>query len=178
MMNKLKTALVLAIIGIVSGALIFGTNELTEDGIIEIRAERERAYYKEIFGLDETDEITFTTLELTGDLVEEVTIFDATGNELGYIYKGEETNTYGSITVLIGVRLDGTIASVVISNTTNTPIFVKRIENDYLSPFAGQDTSDVTFDAQTGASYTYGSVEKFVDLAAQYYQVNRGGDND
>lgn len=178
MMNKLKTALVLTIIGIVSGLLIFGTNELTEDGIIEIRAERERSYYREIFGLDADDIIAYDTADLTDGLANEYTIYDGEGAILGYIYKGEDTNSYGSITVLVGIRLDGTISSVVISNTTNTPIFVKKIETDYLFPFVGQDTADVAFDAKTGASYTYGSVSEIVDLAATYYQENRGGDND
>lgn len=178
MIDKLKIALVLLIIGAVSGGLIYLTNELTEDGITEIRAERERSYYKEIFDVSVDDIITYDVASLTNGLEEEVIVYDENDVVIGYIYKGSETNTYGSITVLIGVRTDGTIANVVISNTTNTPIFVKKIETDYLSPFAGQDTSDVQFDDRTGASYTYGSVQKFVDLAAQYYQANRGDDND
>ena len=64
MMDKLKTALVLLIIGAVSGLLIYGTNELTKDGIIAIRQEREQSYYMDIFSLDAASEITFDKITL------------------------------------------------------------------------------------------------------------------
>ncbi len=174
MMDKLKTALVLLIIGAISGLLIYGTNEITKDGIIEIRADREQTYYMDIFALDENANITFDKLELGDGLEEEVTIYDKDGNLLGYIYKGTDKNNYGEVTVLVGIKTNGEIASVVISSTTNTATFVKNIETNYLSPFAGQNTENITFDAKTGATYTYGSVSKIVTLASEYFIQNRG----
>ncbi len=176
MLDKLKTALVLFVIATVAGLMIFGTNELTYDGIVANRLAREQAFYKAMFDLDEDSDITTISAELDGVLDEELAIYDDQNNLMGYVYKGEETNNYGDITVLVGVRIDGTIVQVVISSTTNTPTFVKKIETTYLAPFVGQDTTDVTYDERTGASYTYGSVQRFVEAAADYFQNERGGD--
>lgn len=179
MLDKLKTALVLVVIGAVSGALIFGTNSLTEDQISANVKNQEFGYYAEIFELDaipEEEDIVVTTID--GVLSVEMQIFDANDDFAGYIYKGEDTNSYGDVTVLVGMNTDGTIQQVVISDSSNTPIFVKKIEADYLLPFIGQTADNVLFDERTGASFTYGSVEKIVDAAATYFEANRGGAND
>lgn len=176
MLDKLKTAVVLFVIATVAGLLIFLTNELTYDGIVANQLAREQAFYKEMFELDENMDITTLTVELDGVLAEELAIYDDQDTLLGYVYKGEDTNNYGDITVLIGVRTDGTIVQVIIAATTNTPTFVKKIETTYLAPFVDQDTSDVTYDERTGASYTYGSVQALVEAAAEYFQSERGGD--
>lgn len=177
MLDKLKIAVVLLLIGAVSGFLIFTTNDLTKDGIAEKRRLQEIGYYLEIYNLEEGTNIGFSEHELDGVLTSEIEITDESGALLGYIYKGEETNNYGTITVLVGVNLDGTIAKVVIASSTNTPTFVKKIENNYLDPFVAQPTSDVQYDERTGASYTYGSVSKFVREASSYYQANRGDES-
>ncbi len=173
MLDKMKTTIVLVIIAAISGALIFAANEMTKDTIIENRIIREENLYKEIFGLESDDVITYEKLSLDGNLAEEVTVIDSDGIIIGYVYKGDERNNYGDIIVLIGVNTNGTIADVKISETTNTPNFVKKIKDDYLSPFAGQSTSNVEFDDKTGATFTYGSVSKFVEAASDYFQ-NRG----
>ena len=70
MLDKFKTALVLVIIGAVSGFLIWGTNELTNEDIVLNRELREQGYYKEIFGLEESFEITFEKITINEKLVE------------------------------------------------------------------------------------------------------------
>ena len=175
MLDKLKVAVVLVVIGAVAGLLIYGTNALTEEPIEINLLEQEENYYKEIFSLDETTEIDVVKHDLDGDLEQEIIIRDTLGNVIGTIYKGSERNSYGDITVLVGIAVDGTIANVIIASTTNTPTFVKNIEKNYLPNFVGRDSSDVTFDAKTGASFTYGSVQGFVEAATAYYQAN-GGD--
>lgn len=172
MLDKLKTAIVLVAIGAISGFLIWGTNEITAEGIADNNVLREQSYYASIFEVE--GDITFTSTKIEGTLSEEVEIFDASGVSLGYVYKGTETNNYGDITVLIGITNEGTIKNVVISGTTNTPTFVKKIKDNYLSPFTGQSTDSVTFDERTGASFTYGSVETMVDAASTYFETNRG----
>jgi Na+-translocating ferredoxin:NAD+ oxidoreductase RnfG subunit len=48
------------------------------------------------------------------------------------------------------------------------------IKNDYLSPFAFQNVDQITVDSSTGATYTYTSVTKIVQNAADYFLENRG----
>lgn len=173
MLGKLKTALVLVIVGALSGFLIWGTNELTNEDILLNRELREQAYYKDIFGLDESIEITYNA-EIISDLLEEIIIYDVDNNVLGYIYKGTDKNNYGDIVILVGITIDDEVSNVVISSSTNTVLYIKNIKDNYLDPFVGQDTADVEYDSSTGASFTYGSVKKVVKAASSYYLENRG----
>ena len=177
MLDKLKIAIVLVIIGAISGFAIWGTNELTYEGIETNRLEKERGFYREIFQLDDDAVITTTSIDLEGNLVEEITILDSDGVVVGYIYKGTETNKYGDITVLVGIKVNGDISNVVISNSTNTPIYVKKIKDDYLEPFMNFSANHVEYDAFTGASYTYGSVTNIVKASVYYFNSNRGEGN-
>lgn len=173
MLGKFKTAFVLVIVGALSGFLIWGTNELTNDDILLNRELREQAYYKDIFGLDESVEITYDA-EVIDELLEEIIIYDVDSNVLGYIYKGTDKNNYGDIVILVGISLDEEISNVVISSSTNTVLYVKNIKDNYLVPFVGQDADGVEYDSSTGASFTYGSVKKVVKAASSYYLENRG----
>jgi len=177
MLAKLKTALVLVIIGAISGGLIYGTNLLTKDQIAENERQKEFVYYAEIFNLDYTlTESNVVKTQLDGTIQEEVQILDQEGNLLGYVYKGYDNNTYGYVTALVAINLDGTIRQVVISSTNNTPKYVGLTDPDHLDPFIGQDSGNVTFDERTGATFTYGSITKIVEAASTYFQMNRGGE--
>ena len=64
MLAKLKTALVLVIIGGFSGLAIWATNEATYETIIENARIKEENFYKEIFDLDSDFEITARVIYL------------------------------------------------------------------------------------------------------------------
>lgn len=172
MVSKLKTALVLVIIGAVSGFLIWGTNELSKEGILENREIREQGYYKEIFSLDDNDEISFTKTDNDG--LEEVILLDSEDDIIGYIYKMSDTNAYGGIVILVGIDTTGVIKNVIISSSTNTPTYVKGVKDNNLSGLTNQEVTDVEFDATTSATFTYGSVKKVVNSAVEFYTQNRG----
>jgi electron transport complex protein RnfG len=174
MLDKLKTALVLVVIGAISGLLIFGTNALTEEGIAANKLEKEQGFYRQLFDIDDSQDITTSVVVVEEDVFEEITITDSSDTIIGYIYKGNQTNNYGDVTVLVGINLSGEITEVIISSTTNTPTFVNIINTEYIMNFSGQSFDDVNYDARTGASYTYGSVSQVVEDAVTYYEANRG----
>lgn len=174
MLDKLKIALVLFIIGALSGLIIYGVNELTEETIAQNKIDREISYYKEIFNLDDSDEITFDYVDLDNGLEQEIIIYDINDDIIGYIYKATETNNYGDITVLVGITIDGKISNVVISSTTNTITFVQMIKSKYLADFSGQDIEDISIDSYTGATYTYTSIVDIITSASEYYLESRG----
>ncbi len=174
MLDKLKIALVLVIIGALSGIIIYGVNELTEETIAQNKIDREISYYKELFSLEEDDVITFDTIDLDNDIDQEVTIYDINGDIIGYIYKATDKNNYGEVTVLVGITVDGVISNAVISSTTNTPTFVQTIKAKYLDNFSGQDADDIMIDEKTGATYTYTSVVEIIETASTYYLESRG----
>lgn len=173
MASKLRVALVLVFIGAISGFLIWGTNELTFDGIIENRQAREESYYKEIFTIDDSVAISFTVSEVS-DGLEEVVIEDTSGTTLGYIYKQADTNAYGNIIVLVGIDTEGVISNVIIASSTNTPTYVKDVKDDNLPNLANQSADQVSFDGTTSATFTYGSIKKVVNNATTYFAANRG----
>lgn len=177
MLNNLKKALVLFLIGAISGVSIWGVNELTKDQIAFNIKDREEGFYRDIFDLEEGQYIDYTTTELENGLEEIVVYLDANENGIvdndetvyGLIYKGEDSNNYGDISILVGIK-DDVVLSVAISDTTNTANFVKRIEKNNLGNFAGVEVEEVDYDSSTGATHTYGSVEKIVTLSLQSYQ--------
>lgn len=174
MLNKLKTAMVLFVIGSLSGLIIFGVNRLTEDTISENKQIKEEGYYREIFNLEADFAISFDKNDLTDNLDQEIVLYDVDHNVIGYIYKSLEKNNYGDVTVLVGIRVDGSIANVVISDTSNTPTFVNRIRSKYIGNFTNQEVSNITYDSKTGATYTYTSVATVVENASAYYLESRG----
>ncbi|AIO18805.1 Electron transport complex subunit RnfG [Candidatus Izimaplasma bacterium HR1] len=171
--SKFKTALVLLVIGAISGFLIWGTNELSKDGILENREIREQGYYKELFNLDDDFVITFTK-EILESGLEEVELVDANSDVIGYIYKMTDTNAYGDIVILVGIDTNGVIKNVIISSSTNTPTYVKAVKDDNLAGLTNQNANDVDYDDVTSATFTYGSVKKVVDASVEYYLLNRG----
>ncbi len=182
MFSKLKTALVLVIIGGLSGLIIFGVNELTWERIDANIEEQEKAYYRDIFDIDNDFNMFLEVTDLDGELDQEIVIYeaDSDGNKIdgvtyGIAYKDIAKNNYGDITVIVGIDLEGNIAKVVIGSNNNTPTFVNKIKTKYLDSFIGQDISDYNVDTFTGASYTYGSVTNAIMLASDYYLEN-GGD--
>jgi Na+-translocating ferredoxin:NAD+ oxidoreductase RnfG subunit len=181
MFSKLKTALVLVVIGGLSGLIIFGVNELTEETIKGNIEQQEKAYYRDIFGIEDNFKMYLDVTELDGDLDQEIVIYEAddNGNKIdgviyGMAYKDITKNNYGDITVIFGVDLSGKIAKVIIGSNNNTPTFVNKIETKYLDGFINQDISDYSVDTFTGASYTYGSVTNAIRLASDYYLESRG----
>lgn len=175
MFDKIRIAIVLVVIGAISGFTIYSANLVTKDKIAQNMIEKERGYYRELFYLDDDAEITFETNDFTDqEIAQEIVLYDANDQIIGYIYKGTDKNNYGEVIVLLGITPDGKISNVVISSTTNTPTFVKVIKNDYLAPFNDQDVNNITVDGNTGATYTYTSVVEIVESASSYFLENRG----
>jgi electron transport complex protein RnfG len=168
MLDKLKVAAVLLVIGAISGGLIWGVNELTAGDIETNAGIREQALYRTIFNISEDETLDIEEIALDGVLTKEVIIYDANDHVVGRVFQGYDTNNYGDITVLVGVNTDNTIQNVAIQETTNTVTFVKKIENNYLAPFSNQDVLDISYDSKTGATYTYSSVSKIVNAVSRY----------
>lgn len=171
MLSKLKTAAVLLLIGAFSGGLIYVVNSITAPIIAENELNRKIEFYSEIFEVDPSVGVDFEEcVTECPEGITEITIYSKVdGSMLGVIYSGSRSNSYGDVDVLVGINNDGTIAMVVISGSTNTPNFVKKIEQDYLSPFTGQDVNDIAYDSSTGATYTYTSVSEIVADAVVAY---------
>ena len=171
MLDKLLKALVLLVIGTASGLLIWGTNALTEERI-ELNRERARlAVFIDMFDIQDgwysdLDELRalleIETIEHSS-VIEKITVLDNEGNIIGYALRGTDTNAFGYVDTIVGVRPDGEIIDVVIADHSNTETYVRPLVENYLPNFKGQMLSSVEFDASTGATATYNSVRKVVE---------------
>ncbi len=174
MLDKLKIALVLVVIGALSGLIIYGVNDWAEPKIDENRRIREEGYYKELFNLDEDIVISYEKFSLDNGLEQEVVVYDSNSDVIGYIYKATDKNSYGEVTVLVGITVDGLISNAVISSATNTPNYVQTIKSKNIGNFSGQDIENLVIDSKTGATYTYTSVVDIITAASEYYLESRG----
>jgi Na+-translocating ferredoxin:NAD+ oxidoreductase RnfG subunit len=95
-----------------------------------------------------------------------IAILDASGGELGALYEGFQYNSMGSVTVHVGLANDE-IVDVRIPTHDNTPGYVSGLVDDYLPNLDGQATSDITYDASTGATITYNSIQDIINEAVQ-----------
>lgn len=190
MLDKLKVAAVLFLIGAFSGGLIYGVHLGTKDRIEQNEIDKQIAYYREIFEVPNDQEIIYNACttdeseaaiegfeimdECPEGINETIIRYKETNELIGYAYLGKETNSYGDVNVLLGITEDGIVKQVVISSSTNTPNFVKKIEKEQLYKFSSVDVNEVEYDSYTGASYTYGSVSDVVQNATRFFDTVRG----
>lgn len=172
MFNKLRIAGTLLIIGIISGLSIWGTYELTKDDIAANRRAAQYEIYVDMFpDMFIPEDIGEITEEIENNIIKEkITVEDSSGNLLGYILKGSETNSQGFIEVIIGVEASGEIVDVQISSTENTPNYVQTLKDDYIGNFSGQPLQDVSYDANTGSTVTYESIKKMIEASVLLVQ--------
>ncbi|MFW6320085.1 MAG: FMN-binding protein [Bacillota bacterium] len=171
MFNKLRIAGTLLIIGLISGLSIWGTHELTKDDIAANRRAAQFEIYVDMFpDIVIPEDIDEITEEVENNIIKEkITAEDSSGNVLGYILKGSETNSQGFIEVIIGVEADGEIIDVQISSTENTPNYVQDLK-PYIEDFSGQTLQDVSYDTNTGSTVTYDSIRKMIDASVLLVQ--------
>ena len=133
---------VLAIISIACGVVIGGVNAITAPIIADnlLRAKVE-AYQEVLPSID-----TFDEVEVTDDYptsVQSIAKGLSSGNEtLGYIYEVYGTNSYGKMTIVMSVGLDGKIIGaqfLTIEQTLNVPG-----TRTNLSLYVGSNISDLT----------------------------------
>ncbi len=163
MLDKLKIALVLLVIGSMSGLLIWGTNELTADRIEENRERARLAVYVEMFPDVDVNKMVFDSVE-GSNIVEIITMLDSDNNLLGYALRGSHNNPFGVVNVVIGVDRNNSIIDVKITETDNTPTYVSLLPN-FLRNLRSQDIRDVSYDTSTGATSTYNSVRSIIEDA-------------
>lgn len=168
---------ILFLICVVVTAALAGTNLLTKDKIAEqqlLTAENSRRI---VLGAAE---------EFTQE--KDYYIGTAGGKPVGYVFETESKGYGGSVKVMTGIDLEGSISGVVILSHAETPGLGANAEkadftNQYRQPAPADGISVVKFqapkegeiEAMTGATVTSKAVTDAVNLAiAQYEEVQQG----
>ncbi len=163
MVYKLRIALTLMVIGLISGLTIWGVNEWTEPIIAENRARAELQVYEDIFpDLTRVEMIERDDHDIL-DL--EVIVFDG-DRELGRVFRGVATGYGGPLTALIGINRDGTIAKVVAGPNTETANIFGNVVRNLLPSYEGQAASNLSLDTISGATVSSRAINSILQAAA------------
>lgn len=113
----LRLSLTLLIIAAVVAAILAGVNALTKDIIAQHTLEKTQAAIKEVFGVADSVELTYTEVPLTGD---DSTVTCVYKSEYGYAIQVAPTGFDGEITMMVGIGTDGTVLGISIIDQSET----------------------------------------------------------
>ena len=163
MVYKLRIALTLMVIGLISGLTIWGVNEWTAPIIADNRARAELAVYEEIFpSLTRVEQIERDDHDV---LNLEVIVYEG-DRELGRVFRGVAQGYGGPVTVLVGINRDGTIAKVVAGPNTETANIFGGVVRNLLPSYSGQSASNLSLDTVSGATVSSRAINIVLQAAA------------
>jgi RnfABCDGE-type electron transport complex G subunit len=177
-MNAIKefvipTAVLAAICLVISFALVF-TNQLTAPLIAQAaKAEADAARIAVLPGADSFEALTVSEMPEGG-----VEIHKAQ-NGSGYVVTTQAKGYGGPLTVMTGIKSDGTIAAVKLLDNSETPgLGTKTGEEPFIGTFAGKDPSLQGVDTISGATISSTAFIKAVKIAFQVYAEASGAQVD
>ena len=175
----LRPTAVLFIICVVVSAALAGTNLLTRDRIAQLEAENAEASRKIVLPQADTFESQEDGAYYTG----------LAGGELaGYVFETGASGYGGTVSVMTGIDVEGTITGVVILSHDETPGLGANAEKpDFLNQFLQQapegglevikyqTPGEGQIQAMTGATVTSTAVTNAVNQAVAQYNTVKGG---
>ena len=202
-MNKsvVKNALILAAFTLVCGLVLGFVYDLTKDRIAAADLEALHEAYQEVFEEASTFEAIEYDEDEANELVSEAgysdTIddvqgaYDADGTLLGYVFTvTAKDGSQGSITLCIGMMLDGTMNGYSITDSSETAgLGSKASDEEFASQFVdvlveafevvSYTTSDVSkVESISGATITSKAVANACNAAILYFNELTGGTED
>ncbi len=177
----LKPTIVLALICIITSALLAYTNSLTAPIIADLAVETELNTRKEVL----KNAAEFVDEDLNG--VAYCIGKDAGGATIGYVFTTAAKGYGGDVKIMVGVNADGTVAGVQILSLSETPGLGMNATNPgFLEQFIGKtygigvnknEPGENEIKALTGATITSNAVTNAVNIAFDYYLEITGGAN-
>lgn len=177
----LKPVIVLTAICLVTSALLAYTNSLTAPVIEENNIKNANATKAVVLA----DAANFTD-EANGNIEYSVGT-DASGAVAGYVFTTTAKSYGGEISVMVGIKADGTVSGVELLSINDTPGLGMNAKNpDFLAQFVGKikgiavnknNPAENEIKALTGATVTSKAVTLAVNTALDYYAEVTGGVN-
>lgn len=188
--NKVKAILIpavsLLVICVVVTALLGVTNRVTAPKIAQLAAETEAAAKQAVL----TDAATFSEekqIEKDGTTYTYYEGFSADGTSAGYVFRTSAKGYGGDISVMVGVKADGTVAGVNILSISETAGLGMNAKNEsFLSQFLGKSgtigvlkngSSETEIQALTGATITSKAMASAVNQALVLFETVGGAQN-
>ena len=182
-------AVALLIFCLVATALLAGTNMLTKDKIATNAVQKEISARGAVLGKsdEEMAAIKFSDVAEADNGVTYAVATDAEGNEVGYVFTTGAKGYGGTVSVMVGMDVDGNITGIEILSHGETPgLGANATKDDFKNRFIGKSgtltvnkNSNEGQDVQaiTAATITSTAVVKAVNLATDAYSQITGGEN-
>lgn len=167
------TALVLMLIAGICAALIASVNLLTAPIIEKNNGDKTAQLCKEIFPDYDASASSVVTEGFSSDyIVEKIIANDRSSTLLGYIYTVEGSNSYGQISLLVGIHKDYRLAGIRMitngqsySNETETHLNTQYHPDMTLDDVLNLDLTDT--DVTAGATFASKLIQSLVSAAFQ-----------
>lgn len=148
MNQTFRFALVLLIVGAISGGVLAFSNGLTAPIIAERAKEQSFGAYAELFS--EADDFVaidgakLDEIKANNIFVQEVFEAKKGGEKIGYTFKTKSGGYGGDIITVTGIALDGTITEIRVIEQMETPGLGTKIVDDksFQESFVGKSTTD------------------------------------
>lgn len=176
-MKKVIHCIILPLICVIIAAALAFTNSVTSAIIVEREKREQDAARIEL--LSEGD--SFAEVKLDEAKAKELNIIDmyAADNGAGYVVQTTASGYGGPITVMTGIRADGTVEKVKVLSSSETPGVGKKTEEEsFLGQFADKSGtlavgSDIT--AVSGATVSSKAMVAAVNSAVAAVELVKGG---
>ncbi len=188
-------ALILFLITVIAGFALGAVHAITLEPIEAAEEAAQQEAYQDVFPdasqfvdlpIFDTEEATEVLVEngYQDDLIEGcVQAVGSDGSLLGYVINSTDPNSYGgSITLSLGITLDGTVNGYSITDISDTPgLGMKSQDESFSSQYAGKQVDEFTvtktgaeieqeIDAISGATITSNAVTRAVNAGLCYYR--------
>lgn len=175
----LKPTIVLTLICLVTSALLACTNSLTAPVIknnnVIAANEAKAKVLPEAASFDDNNKNGIACSEGK----------DANGETVGYVFTTTAKSYGGDISVMVGIKADGSVSGVELLSINDTPgLGMNAKDPDWLKNFIGKtanigvnknEPGDNEIQALTGATVTSKAVTAAVNTALEYYEALTGG---
>ncbi len=179
----LRSALTL---GIIAGtaALLIGLTNMVTAPIIEANANAaENEGLTQVFDGDYTTEEIEDLDTSSYSYIEKIWIAYESGSnsQLGYIYKTTGSNTYGSVSILLGISGEGDLGTMYVLE--NSESYATTLQSNYIDVYnASDDKNNAIYDVSCGATVGATLIKNMANEALNDYQsrlgVETGDDRD
>ena len=144
-------------------------------GLAVQKEDKDVAIIKNIYSNIDTTKSEFSTEYFADELVQmKVTVKDANGTVLGYVYKVSGTNTYGPLVLMVAIDTNGKLVTVEFVKNGQTggrgPMIKEHVDNNYVAGLGSSDIDGV--DNAAGATYSSDLAKALIKAA---FDEHNGG---
>lgn len=169
MKDKIKPTLVLTLICVIASLILVAAFEITKDRIAAQQQEKFKSSVEALFG-----ECEYKLLDdnFGADEIESIAVTEDGKTAFQICADGYSK---GGIEILVGIDENGKVCGIEFVSLGETPGLGTKVRDnsDFRKQFIGADSTDYSFDAITGATYSSKGMKNAVDTAIQVFNNNK-----